>query len=559
MRSLIIGVETFTLTKVTSGALSLVLPEPADHSATIVTQVATRVTTSMSSKRELSTSGADVDAVSALSSRKAFLQVFPGVMVAMFLAAADQTILASALPTIASSLGGLADLSWVVVAYLLTATIGAPLYGHLGDRFGRRRMLLVALAIFTAASLVCAIAPTLLTLILARALQGLGGGGLMTLAQSLIGEHVSPRERGRFSGYFATVFALASTTGPVLGAYLTEHVSWRAVFFINLPLGLAAAVLALRIPLTPMPVRARFRPDVAGALLFCLATPTLLFVLTSGGQRLAWTSPTLLMLALAAAIGFVLLGWWERRAADPVIPIRFLRVPSIARSDAVVVCFAAALFSTILYLPLYLQLGRGLRIGQSGLLLLPITLSMVLTSAVVGQLITRTGRVNIFPQLGLSIAMLAFLLLATSVATVPTPVVLGLTALVGVGLGMVMPPTQVTVQFAAGRQALGAATASISLSRSIGGALGVAVTGSVLFALIGDSSGTLTGLLRQAIEGGPAAIGLLSADERAALAGHLDVAYRDVFFLLAAISGCGALIARTIPHLEWTRPAATSS
>jgi MFS family permease len=396
-------------------------------------------------------------------------------------------------------------------------------------------------------------------LIAARALQGLGGGGLMTLAQALIGEHVSPRERGRFSGYFATVFALASTSGPVMGAYLTEHISWRAVFFINLPLGLVAAALALRIPLTPMPARARFRPDIAGALLFCGATPTLLFVLTSGGERLAWTSPTLLTLAVAAALGFALLGWWERRAADPVIPIRFLRVPAIARSDAVVVCFAATLFSTILYLPLFLQVGRGLRIGQSGLLLLPITLSMVLTSAIVGQLITRTGRVNIFPQVGLSLATLAFLLLAASVAKAPTPVVLGLTMLVGVGLGMVMPPTQVTVQFAAGHDALGAATASISLSRSIGGAVGVALTGSVLFALIGDASGSLTGLLRHAIEGGPAATEALSADERLALAARLDAAYRAVFFLLAMITGCGALIARTIPRLEWSKPAATSA
>ena len=499
---------------------------------------------------------AAADTAPALTSREAFLRVFPGVMVAMFLAAADQTILASALPTIASSLGGLADLSWVIVAYLLTATIGAPLYGHLGDRFGRRRMLLVALAIFTVASLACALAPTLLALIAARALQGLGGGGLMTLAQSLIGEHVSPRERGRFSGYFATVFALASTSGPVLGAYLTEHISWRAVFVINLPLGLLAALLAMRIPLTPMPPRARFRPDIVGALLFCVSTPTLMFVLSSGGHRLPWTSPTLLWLAGAAILGFVVLAWWEPRAADPVIPIRFLRVPAIARSDVVVVCFGAALFSTILYLPLYLQLGRGLRIGQSGLLLLPITLSMVLTSAIVGQLITRTGRVSIFPQIGLTLASLAFVLLAASIASAATPAILALTMFVGVGLGMVMPPTQVTVQSAAGRDSLGAATASISLSRSIGGAVGVAVTGAALFALIGDASGSLTDVLHRAIEGGPAAIGLLAASERAALAAHLDAAYRAVFILLAVITGCGALIARTIPSPDWSKPSA---
>jgi len=226
----------------------------------------------------------------AMTTRQAFLRVFPGVMVAMFLAAADQTILASALPTIASSLNGFVDISWVVVSYLLAATIAAPLYGHLGDRFGRRRMLLGALAIFSAASLACAFAPTLLTLIVARAAQGLGGGGLMTLAQALIGEHVSPRERGRFSGYFATVFALASTSGPVLGAYLTEHLSWRAIFAINIPLGVVAALLARRIPSVTPPREGRFRPDIIGAMLFVLATLSLLFALTSGGHRYAWVS-----------------------------------------------------------------------------------------------------------------------------------------------------------------------------------------------------------------------------------------------------------------------------
>jgi EmrB/QacA subfamily drug resistance transporter len=513
----------------------------------------------MPADRESPAPDAGADAGPARSSRQAFLRVFPGVMVAMFLAASDQTILASALPTIASSLGGLAELSWVVVAYLLTAALGAPLYGHLGDRFGMRRMLLVALAIFTIASLACALAPTLLALIAARALQGLGGGGLMTLAQALIGEHVSPRERGRYSGYFATVFALASTSGPVVGAYLTEHISWRAVFVINLPLGLIAAALALRVPRTPLPVRAKFRPDIAGTLLYCAAMPTLLFVLSSGGHRMAWTSPTLLTLAASAVLGLGVLVWWEGHAADPVIPIRLLRVPAIARSDALVVCFAAALFSTILYLPLYLQLGRGMRIGLSGLLLLPITLSMVLTSAIVGSLITRTGRVNVFPQAGMTLATIAFLLLAASVAVAPTPVVLGLTMLVGAGLGMVMAPTQVTVQVAAGRASLGAATASISLSRSIGGAVGVAVTGAVLFALIGDASGPVAGVLRQAIQNAPAGVALLAAEQRSELAAHLDAAYRVVFILLAAITACGAMIARTIPRLEWTKSAPTEA
>lgn len=490
----------------------------------------------------------------ALTGRQAFLQVFPGVMVAMFLAAADQTILASALPTIASSLGGLADLSWVVVAYLVAATVAAPLYGHLGDRFGRRRMLLGALAVFTAASVACALAPTLLALTVARAVQGLGGGGLMTLAQALIGEHVSPRERGRFSGYFATVFALASTSGPVLGAYLTEHFSWRAVFAVNLPLGLVAAALALRVPHASPTRRGGFRPDIPGAILFCGSTVALLYALSSGGHRFAWISPAFIALLALAAIGYLLLLVWERRAADPVIPLRFLRIPAIVRSDAVVVCFAAALFSTILYLPLYLQLGRGLRIGQSGALLLPITLSMVTSSAIVGRLITRTGRVTIFPQLGLGLATLAFLLLAASVTSAPTSVVLGLTMLVGTGLGMVMSPTQVSVQLAAGRDSLGAAIASISLSRSIGGALGVAITGAVVFALMGDAGEPLSAALQQAIETGPAYSGRLSPEQRIALAVHLDGAYRVVFVVMAALTAFGATLARTVPKPDWTRP-----
>src|SRR4051794_11797800 len=239
----------------------------------------------------------------ALSVRDAFRQVFPGVMVAMFLAAADQTILASALPTIASHLAGFEYLSWVVVAYLLAATIAAPLYGHLGDRFGRKQMLLVALSIFTIASAGCAAAPTLLTLVIARAVQGLGGGVLMTLAQALIGEHVPPRDRGRFQGYFAAVFALASTSGPILGAYLTEHISWRSVFAINLPLGLVAAYLARRIANVPVPRQGAYRLDVVGTLLFCLSTLGLLVTLSSAGHGLPFDSWTLYALIALGAAG----------------------------------------------------------------------------------------------------------------------------------------------------------------------------------------------------------------------------------------------------------------
>jgi EmrB/QacA subfamily drug resistance transporter len=482
-----------------------------------------------------------------LSVREAFRQVFPGVMVAMFLAAADQTILASALPTIASHLGGFEYVSWVVVAYLLAATIAAPLYGHLGDLFGRKRMLLVALTVFTVASAACAAAPTLLTLVIARGVQGLGGGGLMTLAQALIGENVPPRDRGRFQGYFAGVFALASTSGPILGAYLTEHVSWRSVFAINLPLGLLAAFLARRIPGGAPPRRGTYRPDVVGTTLFCLATFGLLVTLSSAGHGLAFGSWALYALIALVVAGYAALYRWERRSEHPVIPVRLLRRPDIWRPDAVVICFAATLFASVLYLPLYLQIGRGFAIGTSGTLLLPITLSMVTGATLTGRLVSRTGKVTIFPIIGLSLATASLIALGATITFVPTIGVLCLTALTGAGLGMVMPAMQVAVQHAAGREALGAAIGSMSLCRSIGGAIGVAIIGAIIFVSIGRSHSASSAVLAHVLQTGPEYLDQLPALDRSAIGEQLDRTFRIVFFSIAAITGIGALAATTVP------------
>lgn len=493
----------------------------------------------------------------AVRDARTFRRVFSGVGVAMFIAAADQTILASALPSIASALGGITDLSWVVVAYLLAATIAAPLYGYIGDRFGRRRALLGALAVFTGASIACALAPSFAWLVVLRALQGLGGGGLMTLSQALIGEYVPPRERGRYAGYFAVLFATASTMGPVLGAYLTEHFTWRAVFIINVPLGIVAAILALRLAHVAPPRRAGpFRPDLLGALLFSAATALFLFAISSGGHRFAWLSWELGALVGGSLVIFAVLTWWERRHPDPVIPIHFFRVPAIIRADAVVLCFGASLFATIVYLPLYLQLGRGLGIGASGLLLLPITLTQATSAAITGRLVSVTGEVRRFPIIGLSVVTVAFAALSFAVAHAPTLVILALTMLVGAGLGMVMPPTQVQVQTAAGRDALGVATGSISLSRAIGGAIGVAVVGAVLFAVVARGEGVATLLLRQALEGGAAFIAQMSAAERGTLVDGVSSAYRVAFGVLAGIAAIGVLIATTVPKFDWNEPVA---
>ena len=480
--------------------------------------------------------------------RAAFHAVFPGVMVAMFLAAIDQTILAAAIPAIAASLGGLADVSWLAAAYLLAATVTAPFYGHLGDRFGRRRMLLVALGLFTAASIACALAQSLPELIAARGLQGLGGGGLMTLAQALISEHVPPRERGRYQGYFAAVFALSSTLGPVLGGYLTEHVSWRAVFAMNLPLGAVAALLALRIPRPAQPGTARFVADIPGAVLFSVAAVALLYALSSAGHRLDWTSPTLFALLGLAAVGTIALGWWERRAPDPLIPMRLLARPAILRSNAMVLVFAAALFGSILYLPLYLQLSRGVGIGESGLLLLPITLTLALASTITGRLITKTGRLTIFPTVGLSVSTLAFLALALAAQDAPTAVVLALVLVAAAGLGTVMPVAQIVVQDTAGSDALGSATASVSVSRSLGGAIGAALLGAVLFALLGAQHGPEASAFQSFVEDGAGLVATLPATERAAIAAHVGGAFEAMFGVLAALTAIGALLALSVPR-----------
>jgi EmrB/QacA subfamily drug resistance transporter len=482
--------------------------------------------------------------------REAFRRVFPGVMVAMFLAAADQTILASALPTIASRLGGFEDLSWVVIAYLLAASVAAPLYGHLGDRFGRRRMLLSALAVFTLASLGCALAPSLIALIVGRAVQGLGGGGLMTLSQSLLGENVPPRERGRFQGYFAAVFALASTSGPVLGAYLTEHLSWRSVFAINLPLGVAAIVLALRIPNSPPARQSGYQPDFVGIALFCAATVGLLYALSSAGHRLPFDAWPLYALIAIVVVGFAGLYAWERRQAHPILPLHLLRMPAIVRSDLVVMCFAATLFATVLYLPLYLQIGRGLGIGKSGTLLLPITLAIVVGATTAGRMVSRTGKVVVFPIVGLSLATLALVALAASLTIAPIAAIVVLNALIGIGLGMVMPPIQVTVQHTAGRESLGSAIGTLSLSRSIGGAIGVAIVGAIVFLSIGYANPELAKTIQRVMEAGPEYLSRLAAGDRAAISMELDHTFRIVFLTIAAISGSGVLIARTIPQPE---------
>jgi MFS family permease len=344
--------------------------------------------------------------------RARFRRLFFAVMLPMFLAAVDQTLLATATPVISRELGGLRDSSWLATAYLLASVVMVPVYGRLGDRFGRRRILGIAIVVFALGSLACGLAPTLLALVAARVLQGLGGGGLMTLSQALIGEVVAPRLRARNQSYFAIIFTSASIGGPVLGGLVVHHASWRWLFLVNLPLCALAwwRLRALGDDDRPHPVAGR--PDVAGIALFALTMSAALLWLSWGGHRFAWASvasAALLAVLLAGGAALVVV---ERRAERPFLPVELLRLPAVRYAVLTVVGFAAAMFAMIFYLPVYLQLALHSNPAESGLLLLPLTGGIVVGAAITGRVIARTGRPTRVPSAALSLAALSLLGLA---------------------------------------------------------------------------------------------------------------------------------------------------
>jgi EmrB/QacA subfamily drug resistance transporter len=429
----------------------------------------------MAGEQNATNSTSSLTAMRRTNFRAAFLSVAP----AMFLGSLDQTIVAAALPVIAHSFGGLATVTWVVTGYLLAATVAAPVYGRLGDAFGRRKILLWSLALFLLGSLACALAPSLSLLIAGRCLQGFGGGGLMTLSQALIGEVVSPKERGQFQGWFGAVFALASTIGPAAGGVMTEHFGWRSIFWMNAPLCLLAAGTALR--LTPSPGTGKYSTDVRGIILFVAGTVALLLALSFGGHQLGWTSLRLWGLIIAAILCIGFLCRVEHQSKDPLLAPKIVESPIVWRSSLTVFLYAAVLFGLIVQLPLFLQSEFGISTTISGLLLIPLTAAEVVVSTATGLRISSTGRPKGPMLLGLLVATSGFGILAL-VLHQGTWLVAALTLLIGAGLGSPMPAAQTIVQWAAGSGDLGEATAFLSFARSVGGVFGAAVTSTVLMA-----------------------------------------------------------------------------
>lgn len=408
------------------------------------------------------------------------LRVITGIMLCMLLAALDQTVVIPAVPAIAHGLRSYEHLSWIVTAYLLTSTVATPIFGKLSDTYGRRALMTPAIAIFILASVLCAVSQTLWQLILSRGLQGIGGAGLFAMTQASIADVVSPRERGRYQGYLAGTWAVASIAGPVIGGYVTEGLSWRWIFWINVPLGLVAILLcdrALRL-LTVVPRRSRI--DVLGALLLTGSVTALLLMLSWAGTTYGLLSLPVLLTAFVGLFLLAALGLQETRAADPLLPPRLFRNDIFLRGIAVAFFASAGLFVATFLLPISFQLVHGFGAEASGLLVMPFLVASTAGAYLAGQMARCMGKSKLILLAGLGAALLGFLLLGLNTAETDVVLIMVESAILGTGIGMCMPTSIVVVQNAVAHHDIGSATGTLLLLRSIGGAFGSTVAGSLL-------------------------------------------------------------------------------
>jgi len=471
--------------------------------------------------------------------RSLFLTVFPSIMLPMFLAAVDQTIVATALPAIAGTLNDVGRVSWIVVAYLVATTISAPVYGRLGDSF-------VALSMFIGASLLSAAAPTVVLLSLGRLLQGLGGGGLMTLSQALIAESVPPRQRGRYQGYLSGMYAAAATFGPVAGGWLTEHFGWRSVFLVNLPLGLLAIALVLRLPVHGRPGgRAQF--DLWGTVFFAGFICPLLLAMQRAQRFDPRVLPGVAILLAMAVTSLILLLRQERRAPAPLLPLNLFRQAGFWSADLLAACVAGQTVSLVSFLPMYLQIVRGVGATASGILLLPLTLGVAVGSLFAGRLIARTGRTAVFPATTLIISFAGLVALSFLAPSLTLDELPWLLTVIAACTGPAMPVVQMTVQTVAGPKFLGAAAASVQFSRSVGASFGTALTGAVLFALLAARDPTTTTMFADLLERGPHVLAALPQARRILVQTEIADAFRGAFATIACFSGSAMLLAWWLP------------
>ena len=498
------------------------------------------------------TAAAPVDQADQDAARRELRLVLTGLMLALTLAALDQNIVATALPRITGELGGLEHLSWVVTAFVVASTVSAPLYGRLSDLYGRKPAFMVSITVFLLGSVLCALAVDLMQLIAFRAVQGLGAGGLIVLAQTVIGDLVSPRERGRYQGLFAAVFAACSVAGPLLGGVITEYASWRWIFYVNLPVG-AAALILIAAGLRPHQPGAAPRLDLAGAALLVAGTCCLLLLLSWGGGEYPWTSAPVLGLGVASVLSLSMLIIVERRAEQPIMPPDLFRNRVFVVGAAVIALAAMALFSAVVFLPLMFQLLMGASPARAGLMIAPMMAGVIVASFAGGRLVSRTGRYKLFPVLGLMAATLSYASLAWAAYTdLSAPPIEGILVVMGLGIGLVMPNLTTAIQNAVERRELGGATATAAFFRSLGGALGVALSGAVLAShLKGLPSGMLT-------TEGVAQIAGLPEEQRAMVFAAYRAGLSGAFTVGAVIAAVGFITVLFLPELPLRDATATS-
>jgi len=457
------------------------------------------------------------------------LAVYAGLMLAMAVASLDQTIVATALPTIVGELGGLAHIGWVATAYLVTSTAAAVIYGKLSDLHDRKRVFQSALVVFLAGSALAGMAQTLGQLIAFRALQGVGGGGLMALTLAVVADLVPPRQRGRYAGYLGGVLALATIAGPLIGGLLVDHAGWRWIFYVNLPIGLAAlGVIGTRLRLPPRPARAA-RFDLPGAALLVAAVGCAVLVASIGGTQYAWTSPQVLTLAGAAGLALGLLLLVERRTAEPLLPPTLLANPVLAVTSAVGLLVGMVLLGSLAFLPLFLQVARNASATSSGLLVLPLMLGVLAGSVATGRLVVHSGRYKPFPVAGCAVMTAAFWLLSRVGTATPTALVTGEMVLLGLGIGLTMQVLTVAGQNAVDHRNVGLVTSLAQFFRELGGSVGIAVFGAIFASRIGaELARRLPGAGGQAL-GSPAQLQALPLAVHHAVAQAVAAAVDAVF------------------------------
>ncbi|MDQ4081149.1 MAG: MFS transporter, partial [Gemmatimonadota bacterium] len=481
-------------------------------------------------------------------SHRQVLVVFSGLLLAMLLAALDQTIVATALPTIVSELGGLERLSWVVTSYLLAQTVVTPLYGKLGDLYGRKGVLQSAVIIFLIGSALCGMSRTMTQLIVFRFVQGLGGGGLMVTAMAVVGDIIPPRDRGRYQGIFGAVFGLASIAGPLIGGYFTTHWSWRWIFYVNLPLG-AMAMLLIASTLPVVGERRRHRIDYVGAALLTAALSSIILLTDLGGTVYDWDSPIVVALGALALLSIGVFLLVERGAAEPVLPLHLFQNRAFSVTSAIGLIVGFAMFGSVTYLPLFLQAVKGSSPTESGLQLLPMMGGMLVSSITSGQLISRSGRYKIFPVVGTAIMTVGLFLLSRTTTHTSEPLILGAMLVLGLGMGLVMQVLVIAVQNAVDYRDLGVATSGNSLFRAIGGSVGTAILGTIFAARLNAELGRLLPNADGTVEGlSLHAIAALPLERRAVYAEAFTASFDTIALVATAVAAVGFLLSWFLPE-----------